>query len=589
MNVRFRPPSEKVDDFVIINFSMSGEEEEFYQEEENFEDSFDDNQVYDDYVTYNDDDDDDIIFTPDDTIDTRFSNIQNIVSTYCAYMYESPADLLPSGSIEVDIPRTFLPLSLQAVYGFLVNDYVLHLSFELQDFDWSRHPNILDIKHPVYGPCYVGNALVNMAVSEFFTPSYKPRQNYRSAPYFLCSSGHVDYNKVTELQKLGFSSAQSQRALLLCSNHLDKTITFLRTGELPAITNNINFSECASFRDCPLMYLVLEIADCFLDLQDHCSICRCPSTPGLKPSICNKELCNFRFSEIGIGTSVIQEIRRDPLVADLILSMFSAAIKTPYLTPSPPGYTDPQIEKICATMPQMAQLASSCQSDQDLTHQIGSDAVQLLRWVLLSNRSHLIYLPPQLSLPQFKSSKQFMALISSPESENAFQELKEKYGSIYLWHGSNGERWHSIVRNGLKNATGTKLQANGSALGEGIYFARDSKTSWGYSRTADNRYRASQMGKQLHIISLVEIAKIPMGKNVTVTIPCRDAEGNLTQKNVTGFLKNHQWAHTLTLEEACVVRFLMVGGDFEEDVLVKPPRNVPTLKDVLNYHIEHSV
>lgn len=530
-------------------------------------DDFNDDE---EYVCQGSDDDADLIFV-DDTPDPRESTLQNIVSTYCAYVYESPAKFSSNGSIEVDIPRTFLPLSLQAVYGFISNEYVLHLSITLNNYSWNQTPSKLDVQHPLYGTCFIGNALVKMAISDFFSTSYKPRQNYRSAPYFLCCSGKVDQSKMSKLEKLGFSSAQSQRALLLCSNNLERTINFLRTGELPLNMNRVDMSEGPSFRDCPLMFLVLEIADAFLDLQDHCSICRCPMSPGLRPSVCNKELCKFRFTEIGIGTSVIQEIKRDPLVADLVFSMFSAAVKTNYLTPAPPSLSDAVIEKICATLPQMGQLAQSCQSDQDLTRMIGHDAVQLLRWVLLSNRSHLIYLPPELQLPEFKSSKQFMALISSPESEYAFQALKEKYGSIYLWHGSNGERWHSIVRNGLKNATGTKLQQNGAALGEGIYFAKDSGTSWGYSRASDNKYRSSLMGKQLHIISLVEIAKIPMGKEIIEKIPCRDENGNMVTKKVNGCLKDFNWAHTLTLEEACVVRFLMVGGGFKVNVLSNPP------------------
>lgn len=522
----------------------------------------------------------------DDSVDPRFSSLQNIVNTYCAYMYESPASLSQDGTIDVDIPRTFLPLSLQAVYGFFVNDIVLHLSFKLSDYNWRKSPSSISVLHPVLGKCYVGNALVKMVITDFFSDNYKPRPSYRSAPYFICSSGKVDLNQMKELEKLGFSSAQSQRTLLLFSNNMEKTIAFLRTGELP-FDFKVDLANCPSYRDCPLMYLILEIADAFLDLQDHCNICRCPTTPGLKPSVCNKELCNFRFCEIGIGTSVIQEIKRDPMVADLTFSVFSSAIRTHYLTPSPPGFNEAAMEKICKNMPPMQQMAQSCQNDKELTHQIGAEAVSLLRWVLLSNRSHLIYLPPELQLPEFQPSKQFLALISSPEAESTFQYLKDKYGSIYLWHGSHGERWHSIIRNGLKNGTGTKLQQNGAVLGEGIYFARSSGTSWGYSKLSDNKYKSSVMGKQLHIISLVEIANLPIGKEVTIDVPCHTPDKKVRMKKVSGVLKDHQWAHTLTLEEACVVRFVMVGGDFNVDVLKNPPKKVPTLKDVLNYHASH--
>jgi hypothetical protein len=35
------------------------------------------------------------------------------------------------------------------------------------------------------------------------------------------------------------------------------------------------------------------------------------------------------------------------------------------------------------------------------------------------------------------------------------------------------------------------------------------------------------------------------------------------------------------MDPACVVRFLMVGGDFAVDVLSDPPKNVPKLQDIL--------
>jgi len=39
-----------------------------------------------------------------------------------------------------------------------------------------------------------------------------------------------------------------------------------------------------------------------------------------------------------------------------------------------------------------------------------------------------------------------------------------------------------LVRNGLRNASGTKLQMNGAAFGKGIYLSPYSATSAGYSR-----------------------------------------------------------------------------------------------------------
>jgi hypothetical protein len=57
---------------------------------------------------------------------------------------------------------------------------------------------------------------------------------------------------------------------------------------------------------------------------------------------------------------------------------------------------------------------------------------------------------------------------------------------------------------------------------------------------------------------------------------------------VRGFLRNHEWAHTLTLEQACVVRFLLVTtGQFPPvDVLANPPKAIPTMRMVLDRKLQ---
>lgn len=116
----------------------------------------------------------------------------------------------------------------------------------------------------------------------------------------------------------------------------------------------------------------------------------------------------------------------------------------------------------------------------------------LLRWILASNRSHLKKLTPDESLSQFKTRMficyvysiieyQYLLMSSPPEKEKKFQEYKAKYGSIYgvytsnitncnsgmycsifidlfKFHGSALVNWHSIMRNGLRNMSGTAGQ-----------------------------------------------------------------------------------------------------------------------------------
>jgi poly [ADP-ribose] polymerase 6/8 len=341
---------------------------------------------------------------------------------------------------------------------------------------------------------------------------------------------------------------------------------------------------CRFFGACPLLYFILELADAFLELSDHCCVCRAPLAPGLKPLVCTDTQCNFGLTDIGIGNSVFQEIQRDPMAVDLVLSIFSAAIGSDFLNPAPPGeLSSPNVAlAVLSKLPSMKEILARAHDDRELLKLIGTDGIDLLRWVLLSNRSHLISLPHAMRFREFDSSRQFMTLLSSPEAEEKFGRLKDIYGSIYLWHGSHGQRWHSILRNGLKNATGTKLQANGAALGSGIYFARNSSTSWGYSHQSPNLYAKSELGNSLHIIALCEVANIPPGEQPSTKRKRSHCRG--PDVELTGGLNDHGWAHTLTMETACIVRFMMVGGNFTCDVVSSPPQNAPTLRDVLEFH-----
>jgi hypothetical protein len=144
------------------------------------------------------------------------------------------------------------------------------------------------------------------------------------------------------------------------------------------------------------------------------------------------------------------------------------------------------------------------------------------------------------------------------------------------------------VRNGLKNATGTPLERIGHVLGPGIYFARNSLTSWGYSHPSDNNYKGSCLGKQLQMISLCEVASVTEVEAGSSILHRTPSGNHMTSIRLVGGLRDHGVAHTLTMESACIVRFLMVGGSFSVDVMNNPPSRVPTLRDVLDWQASKS-
>uniref|UniRef100_A0A7N8WZF9 Poly [ADP-ribose] polymerase n=1 Tax=Mastacembelus armatus TaxID=205130 RepID=A0A7N8WZF9_9TELE len=116
-------------------------------------------------------------------------------------------------------------------------------------------------------------------------------------------------------------------------------------------------------------------------------------------------------------------------------------------------------------------------------------AYPLLQWILASNRSHIVKLPLNRQLKFMHTPHQFLLISSTPSKEACFQTAKKLYGSTFAFHGSHIENWHSILRNGLINASYTKLQLHGAAYGKGIYLSPISSISFGYSEMGKGEHK----------------------------------------------------------------------------------------------------
>lgn len=83
---------------------------------------------------------------------------------------------------------------------------------------------------------------------------------------------------------------------------------------------------------------------------------------------------------------------------------------------------------------------------------------------------------------------QFRFLQGTPERERLFmkeimavsqsQGERSRYPSIFAWHGSGLQNWHSIIRTGLDFNT----VHNGRSYGDGVYMSNDFSVSSGYCR-----------------------------------------------------------------------------------------------------------
>ena len=130
------------------------------------------------------------------------------------------------------------------------------------------------------------------------------------------------------------------------------------------------------------------------------------------------------------------------------------------------------------------------------------------------------------------------------------QEKKDIGCSLFFWHGSSGERWHSIFRNGLKNMSNIDC-VNGSWYGPGIYLAVDAAMSLGYTHTVENKS-----------IALCEVVPNSMFKNF----------GSFA---------------TLQDNDAIIVRFVfpVANENFRTSCIANliDKNSIPTIDDVLNY------
>jgi poly [ADP-ribose] polymerase 6/8 len=75
-------------------------------------------------------------------------------------------------------------------------------------------------------------------------------------------------------------------------------------------------------------------------------------------------------------------------------------------------------------------------------------AFALLQWIITSNRSHIVKLNSDKHIKSMETPHQYLLLSAPPEKEAKFRALKAQHGSVFAFHGSSIENWHSILRQG---------------------------------------------------------------------------------------------------------------------------------------------
>ncbi|AYV75611.1 MAG: polyADP-ribose polymerase [Terrestrivirus sp.] len=133
--------------------------------------------------------------------------------------------------------------------------------------------------------------------------------------------------------------------------------------------------------------------------------------------------------------------------------------------------------------------------DSFVHKKLGKKMYGLVKYIIITNKTHIIaekienvkahelFKTNELDIDNKTCNLQdFLnfSIVSYNESE-VFNNIDNGGKPFYVYHGSNIACWYSIMRNGLKNYSGTDMMVNGAVLGKGIYFATDPRTAFGYS------------------------------------------------------------------------------------------------------------
>ncbi len=277
------------------------------------------------------------------------------------------------------------------------------------------------------------------------------------------------------------------------------------------------------------------IAQRLTHMGDHCVVCDAPqSTPGIKPVPCADPVCTFAYDNLGYG-SCLDMLERQPDLADFLIAASAAASQMPsarrdlVFDDVPATFRTGQaqhgkvgpvdwnlLSRAFAALPSVGTMAAA-ENLRDVLPaacviegtRVPLPAIELLRWVFQSVRAHIMPLAPAERFAAMATQQQFLLCASHPKHEATFAEAKAKHGSYFAFHGSGFFNWHGILRQSLKNASGTALQSSGAACGSGIYMALDSGVSAGYSGSngRHSSWSHSALGEHPKCLALCEVIK----------------------------------------------------------------------------------
>lgn len=328
-----------------------------------------------------------------------------------------------------------------------------------------------DIEYPVNIKRLNNNILIKFNAKEFFNDSTENLINNKIIYDDIC----ILHNN-EKILKIYFENINNNGILETFYRHL-----------IEIKSNNLTKS------------LLKECQHIYKNLRKHCIICLkdLSDLDLIYPTVCTNEFC--KFSNL-LKIDIDFEFKHNTDVCKLLINLFQKTIQNSkgsdedFLC----HYSTDFKHNIIQYMKNNGDKDKDFNNEKEVRNEylklIFSDINKvfdnykinpynmILKWLICSNPTTII---KRKIFDEIKYD-QYVIVNDYIEKETKFQKLKKIHGSFYAFHGSPINKWHSIIRSGLKNLSNTDKMTTGAIYGPGIYTSLNSSVSIGYTTYNDN-------------------------------------------------------------------------------------------------------
>lgn len=251
---------------------------------------------------------------------------------------------------------------------------------------------------------------------------------------------------------------------------------------------------------------------------------------------CGSKECDYKYEELQFGNPVIEKVRDDPDLATFLIYSAIDAIKSnrkmDIFEPFPRHFLKGninvkrgEISKLTGKnydelkdfdklndvissldLEKLLDIIDISIDDTELLKMIGNDTYTFIRFILTSIKVNMVIDNELIK----NTSCKIYRVDHDMDKTSEFNEIKDNQQSMYLFHGSNWQNWYSILRNGLKNCSKTKLMTAGAAYGNGIYLSNDLNLSYRYGNSnRSGKWKVSSVIGVFEVIDGINYKKGP--------------------------------------------------------------------------------